>query len=68
MTVTQTRYFRDDVEHYTALAKAHMYTSRKEEIQKSIFKLEGIRGKQYVKTLAGKCNQKLKKKFYVVEA
>ena len=67
MTITQTRYFAEDAEHYTNLAKDYMYTNRKEEIRQSIFRLEKMRGRQYVKKLAGKCNQKLKMKFYVVE-
>ena len=67
MTLTQTRYFQEDAEHYTQIARAYMYTSRREEIAHSIFKLEPLRGRQYVKTLAAKCNQRLKTRFYVVE-
>ena len=66
MTITQTRHFKEDVEHFTALAKRHMYTNMKEETQQYIFRLEKLRGKEYIKLLAGKCNQKLHKKFYIV--
>jgi len=64
MTFRQTGYFKDDVEHYTKIAMEWRYTSRADEIRQSIHRLERLRGKEYVKTLAGKCNQKLKTKFY----
>lgn len=66
MKITQTRYFFDDAEHYTRLAKDYMYTNKKEEIRESIKQLERLRGKEYVKKLSAKCNQKLKVKFYAV--
>lgn len=64
MTIYQTHIFTDDVEHYTKLALEYRYTSAREDIQKSIFRLEPLRGKEYVKKLAAKCNQKIKDKFY----
>ena len=66
MTITQTRCFKEDAEHYTDLAKKYMYTSMKQEIAESILKLEHLRGRDYVKALAAKCNQKLRKKFYII--
>lgn len=64
MTFRQTTYFKEDVNHYTAIAREWMYTTRKEEVRQSIQRLEHIRGKEYVKALSGKCNQILKVKFY----
>lgn len=64
MTFRQTGYFKDDVDHYTKIAQEWMYTTKSDEIKQSIHRLERLRGKEYVKALAGKCNQKLKTKFY----
>jgi hypothetical protein len=66
MTVYQTKFFRDDVEHYTNLALEYRYTTARDDIKQSIFRLEKLRGKEYVKKLAAKCNQKAKMKFYEV--
>jgi len=64
MNITQTSYFREDVKHYTELAKEYMYTTRKEETRNSIKRLVSLRGADYVKKLSAKCNQCLKVKFY----
>lgn len=66
MKITQTSYFKEDAEHYTNIAKAWMYTGKREEVKESIKRLERLRGIEYVKALAAKCNQKLKLKFYTV--
>lgn len=66
MNFTQTHSFKMDVDHYTNIAKEWMYTTRKEEIQNTIFRVEKYRGRDYAKKLAAKCNQKLKVKFYSV--
>lgn len=64
MKITQTTFFINDCNHYTKLAKEWMYTTKKEDIKKSIYRLERLRGKDYVNLLVAKCNQKLKKSFY----
>lgn len=64
MKITQTSYFIDDCRHYTKLAQEAMYTTKKDDIKKSIYRLERLRGKEYVNTLIAKCNQKLKCRFY----
>ena len=66
MTITQTKYYREDAEHYTRLAAEYMYTNRADEIRQSINRLETLRGPAYIKALKAKCNQKLKRKFYTV--
>ena len=66
MNITQTSYFIDDTRHFTEIALEHMHTTRADEIKQSINRLERLRGKEYVKKLAAKCNQKLKCKFYTV--
>lgn len=66
MKATQTAYFMEDVKHYTRIATEWKNTTRADEIRQSIHRLEKLRGKDYVKALAGKCNQKLKLKFYNV--
>lgn len=64
MNITQTKYFKEDAEHYTKLAKDYMYTNRRDEIRMSILRLDHLRGKEYTDKLIAKCNQKLKMKFY----
>jgi len=66
MKVTQTRFFKEDADHYTKIALDWMYTTRADEIRESIKRLETLRGREYVKALAAKCNQRLKVKFYAV--
>lgn len=66
MKITQTAYFKEDVDHYTQIAAEWKNTTKAEEIRQSIHRLEAIRGKAYIKALAGKCNQKLKVRFYEV--
>lgn len=66
MNITQTRFFKEDCDHYTKLALDYMYSSNREEIANSIKRLEHLRGRDYVKALAAKCNQRAKKKFYTV--
>lgn len=66
MKITQTSYFMDDVKHYTQLAQDTMYTTARDATKANIYRLEKLRGKAYIKALAGKCNQKLKVRFYEV--
>ena len=51
MNITQTNAFIQDVNHYTSIAKEWMYTTRKQEIKNSIYRLEKLRGKDYVNKL-----------------
>lgn len=64
MTIEQTRGFKMEVEHYTNLAKEWMYTTRKDEVKNSIYRMEKMRGREYTNKVIAKCNQKLKVKFY----
>lgn len=64
MKVEQTQYFKEDVEHFTKLAKEWMYTTNKEKIRASILKLDGLRNSSYTDKVIAKCNQKLHMKFY----
>lgn len=67
MRIDQTGFFNDDIKHYYKLAKDHLYTSRKDDIRKSLYKLETVRGAAYCDKLAAKINQKLKKRYYFRE-
>lgn len=64
MNITQTRFFKEDAEHYTRLALAYQYTNKAEEIRAALYKLDRLRGKDYSDKLAAKCNQKAKTRFY----
>ena len=64
MKITQTRFFKEDADHYTRLALSWMYTTKAEETRAALYRLDRLRGKEYSDTLAAKCNQKLKARFY----
>lgn len=67
MKIEQTAYFKDDANHYTKLATEYQHTTRRDDIRRSLYKLERLRGREYVDKLASKCNQRAKARFYYRE-
>lgn len=68
MNITQTSYFLDDLKHYTKLINDYKYSSNRDDIRRSLYRLEKLRGREYCDKLAAKANQKAKYKFYYREA
>ena len=65
MTVEQTRWFREEVEHMVEMANNWRFTSKWDDIMNDhMMNLARLRGQQAAKKAAAKANQRLHAKVY----
>lgn len=65
MTVEQTRWFRESVEHFTHIGTEYRYSSGREKIADDLMKkTANLRGKSDTIKICKKANQRLKNTFF----
>ena len=69
MSIEQTKYFRDEVDHMVRLANEWRYTNKATEIfTMKIEQLLKFRGKDFTRKAIAKANQRIHAKVYRMEA
>jgi hypothetical protein len=65
MTVEQTRWFREEVEHFAHIGEEYRHTTNRDEIRDDLIqKTVRLRGKSATIMICKRANQKLHHQFY----